>query len=144
MSTVVHPEMDGLSQNSNKTVTHYLYSFSTHDQANLDNYLPLVQYAFNSSVHHWLKQMPFELDLGCEPPLLLDSIPDLQWLQANASAKTIQGREFIKRLQRNLGVARDELCNPQDQQMAETNKLWGPMDPAITAGANAFRDTKDL
>jgi len=72
MSMAIHPETDGLSENSNKTVVHYLRGFATHDQANWDDYLPLAEYAYNSSVHCSTKQMPFELDLGYEPPLPLD------------------------------------------------------------------------
>jgi hypothetical protein len=48
MSTVFHPETDSLSDNSNKTVVHYLCGFAIHDQANWDDYLPLAEYANNS------------------------------------------------------------------------------------------------
>jgi hypothetical protein len=72
MSTAFHPETDGLSENSNKTVVRYLRGFATHDQANWDDYLPLAEYAYNSSVHRSTKMTPFELDLGYEPPLPLD------------------------------------------------------------------------
>jgi len=56
MTTVFHPEMDGISDNSNKMVVRYLRGFATHDQANWDDYLPLAEYAYNSSVHHSTKQ----------------------------------------------------------------------------------------
>jgi len=144
MSTAFHPEPDGLSENSNKTVVCYLCGFATHDQANWDDYLPLVEYAYNSSVHRSTKQTPFELDLGYEPPLPRDLIADHQRPQANESAKTLQGREFVQRLQRIFGVARDELRDAQDKQTAEANKSRRPIDPAITAGAKVFLDTKDL
>jgi len=103
MSTAFHPETDGLSENSNKTVVRYLRGFTTHDQANWDDYLPLAEYGYNSSVHRSTKMTPFELDLGYEPPLPLDLIADLQRPQPNESAKTLQGREFVERLQRILG-----------------------------------------
>jgi hypothetical protein len=86
----------------------------------------------------------FELDLGYEPPLPRDLIADLQRPQANESAKTLQGRVFVERLQRILGLARDELRDAQDIQMAEANKSRHPIDPAINAGARVFLDTKDL
>jgi len=91
MSMAFHPETDGLSENSNKTVVRYLSGFATHDQANWDDYLPLAEYAYNCSVHRSTKMTPFELDLGYEPPLPLDLIADLQRPQANESAKTLQG-----------------------------------------------------
>jgi len=138
MSTAYHPETDGLSANSNKTVVRYMRGFATHHQANWEDYLPLTEYAYNSSVHRSAKQMPFELDLGYEPPLPLDLIADLQRPQANESAKTLQGREFVPRSQRILGVARDELRDAQNTQTAEANKSRRPIDPAITASAKVY------
>jgi hypothetical protein len=114
MAMAFHRETDGLSENSNKSVVCYLHGFATHDQANWDDHLQPVGYADNSSVHCSTKLTPFELHLGYDPPLRLDLIPDLQRPHANESAKTLQGREFVKRLQRILGVARDELCDAQD------------------------------
>jgi len=96
MSTAFHSETDCLSENSYKTVVRYLRRFTTHYQANSDDYLPLAEYAYNSAVHRSTKQTPFELDLGYEPPLPLDLIADLQPPQAYESAKTLQGREFVK------------------------------------------------
>jgi len=89
MSTAFHQETDGVSENSKKTVVRYLHGFATHNQANWDEYLPLAEYVYNSSVHHSTKQTPFELDLGYEPPLPLDLIADLLRPQANESAKTL-------------------------------------------------------
>ena len=76
--------------------------------------------------------------------MLLYLIADLQLAQANESAKSFQGREVVERLQRILGVARDELHDAQDSQMAEAIKSPHPIDPAITAGAKVYLDTKDL
>jgi len=89
MSTVFHPEMDSLSENSNKMVIRYLHRFTTHDQANWDEDLPLTEYAWKFSVHSLTKLTPFVLDLGYEPPLPPDSNADLQGLQANDWGKTL-------------------------------------------------------
>jgi len=142
--TVFHPEPDGLSENSNKKVERDLRGFATHDQANWDDYLLLAEYAYNSSVHHSTKMTPFELDLGYESPLPLDLIADLQQPQANESAITLQGGKFVERLQRISGVTRYELRDAQDKQTAAANKSRCPTDPAITAGAKVFLDTKNL
>jgi hypothetical protein len=99
-----------------------LGGFATYDQANWDDYLPLAEYAYNSSVCRSTKQMPFELHPGYEPPLSLDLFADLQRPQANESAKTLQGREVVERLQSILCVARDELRDARDKQTAEANK----------------------
>ena len=144
MSTVLHPETDGLSENSNKTVVRYLRGFATHDQANWDDYLPLAEYAYNSSVHLSMKQTHVQLDPGYDPPLPLDLIADLQRPQANESAKVLQGPVFVERLHRILGVGMDELRDPQDKQNAVANNSRRLNDPAITTGAKLFLDTKDL
>jgi len=144
MSTVFHPDTDGISENSNKPVVGYLRGFATYDEANWDDYLPLAEYAYNSSIHRLTKQKPFEFDLRYEPPLPVDLIADLQGPQANQSGKTLQGHEFIERLQRLLGIARDVLRKVQDRQTAEANQSRRPIDPAITTGAKVFLDTEDL
>jgi len=144
MSTEFHPQPDVLSENLDTSVVSYLGGFATHDQANWDDYLPVAEYAYNSSVHLSTRQTPFELDLGYEPPLPLDLMADLQRPKANESANTLQGREFVERLQRLFAVPKDELRGAQDEQMAEANKSRSPIDPASTAGAKVFLATKDL
>jgi hypothetical protein len=102
--------------------------------------LTILQYTAQRS----RRLLPFELDLGYEPPLPLELIADLQRPQAHGAAKLLQGREFVERLQRILGVAWDELRHAQDEQTAEANKSRCPIEPAITASAKVFSDTKDL
>jgi len=144
MSTAFLPEMDGLSESSNKMVVCYLSGFATHDQANWDDYLPLVVYAYNSAVHLPNEQTPFELVLGYEPPLPQDLIADLQQPQANKSATTLHGREFVEPLQHILAVARDELRDAQDEQTAEANKSRSPNDPAITPGVKVITNNSSF
>jgi len=64
MSTAFHPEMGGLSENSNKTIICYFSGYATHDQPNWDDYLPLAEDGYNCSVHHSMQPTPFELDHG--------------------------------------------------------------------------------
>jgi len=144
MSMAFHPETDGRSKNSNKTGVRYLRGFTTHNKANWDDYLPLQEYAYNSSVHRSKKQTPFELDLCSELPLLWDLMADLQRLQATEWAKTLQGCESVEWLQCILLVARYELRDAQDKQMGEAIKSQHPIDPTITAGAKDFVNTQDL
>jgi len=144
MSTVFNPELDGLSENSHTMVVCYLRGCATHDEANWDDYLPLAEYAYDSSVHRSMKQTPLELDLGYELSMPLDVIEHLKRPQPNESAETLESREFVERLQSIFVVTRDELREVQDKQTAEANKSWCPIDPDITAGAKVFLDTKDL
>jgi len=72
MSTVFHQEKDVLSENWNQAAVHYLNGFATHNQVNWDDYLPLPENAYNSSVQHSTKQTRFEFDLGYELTMPLD------------------------------------------------------------------------
>jgi hypothetical protein len=51
MSTVFHLQTDGLSEIANKQVTWYLQAFATHHQDQWDTMLPLVECAYNTSMH---------------------------------------------------------------------------------------------
>jgi len=144
MSMAFRPETDGLSENSNKTVRRYFRGFATHDQGNWDNCRPLEEYAYNFSLRRSTKQTPVELDVGYGPPLPLDLVADLQWPQANESAKTLQGQELVELLMRISGVDRNELQEAQDKETVEVNKSRRPFDPTITTGAKVFLDTNDL
>jgi hypothetical protein len=144
MSTQLHPERGDFCENSNKTVVYYLCRFPTHGQANWDDYLPFAQYAYNSSVLSSTTQTPFEFDFRYELPLPLDCIEDLQRPQANASANTFQGSEFVEQLQHIMGGTMNELRDAQDEQMPEANTSQSPIDPAINCGAKVFLDTQDL
>jgi len=88
ISTAFHQQTDGLTENLNKTVVSDLSGFATHIQAIWDDYLPLAEDAYNSSVHRSTKQMPFELNLGYEMQLPVALIADLQWLQPNQAVIT--------------------------------------------------------
>jgi len=144
MSMAFHPDPKGLSENSNKTVVLSFCGFANHDQANWDDYLPLAGYASTPSIHGLTKQMSLELNLVYESPSPLDFIAELQRAQANESAKTLQGCKFVERLQRILGVGKDELRDRKDKQTAEADMSRRPIDPAISAGGKEFPGTKDV
>jgi hypothetical protein len=121
-----------------------LHGFATYHQANWDDYLPLAEDSYYSSVPHLTRQTLFVLDLRYELHLPLDLIADLQWPQDNESAKSLQGREFVERLQCILGITKDELQDALVNPMAERNRARFPIDHAITPGAKVFLYTKVL
>jgi hypothetical protein len=83
ISTAFHQEMDHLSVNSNQTVLGDLFRFTTQAQASWDDYFTFSEDTYNFSVARSTKQMPFELDLSDEPPLVVDLVADLQWPKPN-------------------------------------------------------------
>jgi len=91
-----------------------------------------------------MRQTPVELNLGFVTPWPLDQIADLERPQGNESAIPLQGCELVEQLQRFLKVARDELCDAQDEQKAEASMSRRPIDSTTTASANVILDSKAL
>ena len=69
MSTAAHPQTDGQSERAVRTVTEMLRSYAGHDEESWDQYLPQVEFAYNSSVnpssgsHHSIWSMAGRLHL---------------------------------------------------------------------------------
>ncbi|BEI92709.1 uncharacterized protein CcaverHIS019_0503370 [Cutaneotrichosporon cavernicola] len=70
LSTAFHPQTDGQSERQVRTLKEALRHFVNARQNNWFYLLPLLEIAFNSSVHASSNVTPFELDLGFHPRLL--------------------------------------------------------------------------
>jgi len=51
LSTAFHPQTDGQTERQNQTMEQYLLAFSNYEQDNWAELLPLVEFAYNNSVH---------------------------------------------------------------------------------------------
>ena len=67
ISTAYHPQTDGQSERTNKTVETYLRIFCNKQQTDWARWLPLAQYALNLRPSHTTKIPPFELLIGVIP-----------------------------------------------------------------------------
>lgn len=67
-----NPKCDGLVERFNKTLCHMLASYSDANQANWDLYLPLVLFAYRTSIQETTKESPFYLLYGREGKLPAD------------------------------------------------------------------------
>lgn len=138
----LHPDTDDISENTIKMVIHGLHGFTTQGQVNVDDYLQLGKYAYNSSVHCLTKQIPLELDLDYEQPFPVVLIAHHQWLPANESVKTCQGCELVEQSQHMLAVTREQVHDAHNRQMDEVRENQRPFDPATTSGAKVSLDTR--
>lgn len=67
LSTSYHPQTDGLAEEVNGMVKTMLMAFCEGNKDNWDEFLGLLEFAYNSSVHSATRQTPFFLNYGREP-----------------------------------------------------------------------------
>ena len=51
MSTAVHPQTDGQTEQMNQTIKHYLHTYCNYKQDNWKEMLSMAEYAYNNSRH---------------------------------------------------------------------------------------------
>ena len=73
-TTPYHPQCDGQSERSIRTLKKMISAFVDVDQMTWDIHLEKFAFAYNTSVHAVTKQTPFELMFGRKPRLPIDII----------------------------------------------------------------------
>ena len=71
-SSSFHPQTDGQFEEANSTVLDLLKCYVSEHKAKWEQYLPLVEYAYNNTVHSSTGKAPFEIVEGGKkvPPIL--------------------------------------------------------------------------
>lgn len=74
MSTAFHPQTDGQTERTNRTLEDALRHYVSPTQTDWDEYLSPLEFAINNAVQETTKQTPFTLNSGQHPltPLTLD------------------------------------------------------------------------
>ncbi|GJP33671.1 hypothetical protein CLOM_g18198, partial [Closterium sp. NIES-68] len=67
MSSAFHPQTDGQTERTNRTLEQMLRSFIGPTQDDWDDLLPVVEFAVNNSVHEGTHEKPFILNCGRHP-----------------------------------------------------------------------------
>lgn len=73
-STPYHPQTNGLTERTNRTLTNMLSMYVESDHKNWDSVLPFITYAFNTSKHEVTGYSPFFLLYARPPRYTLDTI----------------------------------------------------------------------
>jgi transposase InsO family protein len=77
-STAYHPETDGQTERTNQTLEDMLRMYVMDQQKRWEEFLPLVEFAYNNSYQSTIKMAPFEFLYGrpCRMPLSWDRLED--------------------------------------------------------------------
>jgi hypothetical protein len=138
LTTAFHPEADGQSERTNRTMTTMLRAFVSSHQKDWLKYLPLVEFAYNDSVHPGTGATPFYLLYGYHPRSPLDI----------ALAEAAPGERAAPMLQRlhdmkvALEAARALLQQAQDRMAEFANKTRRPAE--FKVGDEVLLSAKNL
>lgn len=100
MSTSFHPQTDGHSERTNRSIGQMLRSMISPDQRDWVSKIPLIEFALNSSINSSTGFAAFELTYGYMPRIVPFPTEDIQYPGV---------REFAQRARANLEMAHDAI-----------------------------------
>lgn len=122
MSTAFHPESDGVSERSNKTVIQALRYHVDRHQKGWVSALPRVRFDIMNSVNPSTGFSRFQLHLGRSPRL----IPPLVSHPTTRSIPDLDAHHIIRQLELDVAEARDNLVLAKVSQRIQADKHRGP------------------
>jgi hypothetical protein len=132
LSTSFHPETDGRSERTNKTVVQVLRQYVSRQQKDWTSHLPTVEFSINTAVNESTGLSPFQLVLGFQPTFAPTStsstVPDVEW--------TLEVRE------QRIEEARDALAAAKVRQAQQANKKRND-EPTFAVGDLVMVDSSD-
>ncbi|GJT07505.1 putative nucleotidyltransferase, ribonuclease H [Tanacetum coccineum] len=113
-STAFHPETDGQSERTIQTLEDMLRSCALEWAGNWDDYICLVEFAYNNSWHASIKWAPFEMLYGrkCRAPICWDQVGE----------RILEGPEMIEVTNEKVVVAREKLKEAQTRQKSYADR----------------------
>ncbi|MCO5556472.1 hypothetical protein L7F22_010021 [Adiantum nelumboides] len=111
-SSSFHPQTDGQSEIANSVVLDLLKSYISDQKTQWKRYLPLVEFAYNNTIHSSTGKAPFEIVEGAMkvPPFL------------SAKDKIFEADEYTRDLDTAFAKVRETLQKSQERQKKATDR----------------------
>ena len=113
-SSAYHPEIDGQTERVNQILEDMLRMYVMDRQNKWEEYLHLVEFAFNNGYHSSIGMAPFQALYGrpCRTPLSWDNMED----------RILLGPEMLQDLEQQVKRIREHLITAQDRQKKYADK----------------------
>ena len=134
MSTAFHPQTDGTSERTIRSINQVLRSMVNPDQLDWIEKIPITEFALNSSVSATTGFAPFELNYGYLPRTMAG-------IQTDTPYEGV--RTFAERARDNLMIAHDAILSARVNQTHYANQ-HRQEEPAIKEGTLVFLSTQNL
>ncbi|MCO5548854.1 hypothetical protein L7F22_002316 [Adiantum nelumboides] len=105
MSTAFHPQTDGETERVNRISEDMLRMYVNENQSNWNDYLPLVEFAYNSSYHTSIRMTPFEAMYGYNCPTPINFL--------NSRNKVELSHEMLEKMDNELAKIRGNIRKAQ-------------------------------
>ena len=90
LSTAFHPQTDGQTERTNRTMKAYLRIYVNYQQTNWVSLLPMAQMAYNNKLSESTGQTPFYANHGRHPNLFTRTLPSQKTEAAIATADELK------------------------------------------------------
>ncbi|KAJ2974623.1 hypothetical protein NUW54_g11865 [Trametes sanguinea] len=134
MSTSFHPQTDGLSECTIRSVTQILRALVSPNQLDWYEKLPIAEFTINSAVSATTGFAPFELNYGYLPQ-------SMSRIQTNSPYPGV--KEFAEHAKANLEMAHDAIMDARVSQTHQANKHC-QAEPELEVGDLVYLSTKNL
>jgi len=119
MSSAYHPQTDGQTENTNKTVENMLRAYVNNHLDDWDEHLIHAEIAINNAVQDSTGYSPFYLTYGQHLHFPLQAAARAS---EEKESKDEEAKEFVRRVQSLTEEARRNLLATQEQQRIQANK----------------------
>ena len=114
LSTAFHPQSDGQTERTNRTLETILRTQINGTQTNWDDLLPMAEFAINSTPNESTKFSPFQLMYGKIPQMPVDLV--------DRDSVTPAAEEFISAMAGAVKEARENILKAQQGQKTQADK----------------------
>jgi hypothetical protein len=133
LSTTYHPQNDGQTEVVNKCLETYLRCFALERKNLWDQWLPLVEWWYNTSYHTATHMTPFEAVYGQNSPSFLSYFLGVLKVQEVDQTLTVR-KAILCTLKQNLVMVQNRMKQQADQghserQFAEGDQVFFQMQP---------------
>jgi hypothetical protein len=117
MSTAFHPQTDGQTERTNRTLEQMLRNYVTYKQDNWDTQLIFAEFACNNAIQASTKFSPFRLLYGQDP----DTPASLLAYQNKNVTHVPAAQDMISTMEHELKLASEYLVQAQQKQVKYAN-----------------------
>ena len=133
MSTAYHPQSDGQTERTNRTLEDMLRQYANPFHTDWDEHLDMAEFAINDAWQESVQETPFMLNYGQHPLNFLS-------LQTHSHVPAAAG--FTENMR--LGIERAQDCLQRAQQRQKTYADRGSRDVNYDVGADLMLNTKNV